>query len=131
MSAAVVAGPIGAAAGAATAPPFSDEIRAGEFPEGIKTEGVMRSQADETTFNDTGIPASGWKQVLDWIREIAISIAVATRATAMFALAIGFGLLVALKFGEGDPWVAGAAAVGFLLLVVLPVRLWWTVGRSE
>lgn len=66
-----------------------------------------------------------------WIREIALSLAVTIRSIAMFALAIGFSLLLAMKFGQGNLWIATLAAVGFLLFIVLPVRLWWAVGKSQ
>jgi hypothetical protein len=39
--------------------------------------------------------------------------------------------LVAIKIGEGSPWIAAAAAIGLLLLVVLPVRLWWLKSSSR
>lgn len=67
----------------------------------------------------------------NWLAEILISAAVAARTLAVFAAAIAFGILVAIKIGEGSPWVAAAAAGGLLLFVVLPVRLWWLVSTSR
>jgi hypothetical protein len=67
----------------------------------------------------------------NWLGEILISAGVAARTLAVFAAAIAFGILVALKIGEGSPWIAAAAAAGLLLFVVLPVRLWWLVSRSR
>jgi hypothetical protein len=66
-----------------------------------------------------------------WLREILVSVAVATRTITVFALAIAFGVCVAIKLGEGNPWVGAGTATGFLLFVVLPLRLWWMVGRSQ
>jgi len=67
----------------------------------------------------------------NWLGEILISVGVAARTLAVFAAAIAFGILVAIKIGEGSPWVAAAAAGGLLLFVVLPVRLWWLVSTSR
>jgi hypothetical protein len=66
-----------------------------------------------------------------WLREILVSAAVAARTITVFAAAVVFGVFVASKFGEGNLWVAAAAAVGALLFVVLPVRLWWLRRRSR
>lgn len=49
----------------------------------------------------------------------------AARPIAIFATAVAFGIFVAIKFGEGNPWIAAATAIGVLLFVVLPVRLWF------
>jgi len=68
----------------------------------------------------TGLPT--------WLVEILVSAAVAARTIAVFAAAVAFGILVAIKIGEGNPWVAAAAAIAVLLFVVLPLRLWWFVG---
>jgi hypothetical protein len=92
---------------------------------------VVISEANATISKNAGPPASGRKQIPDSIREIAVSIAIAIRTITVFALAIGFGLLLAMKFGHGNPWIAAGAAVGFLLFVVLPIRLWWTVARTQ
>ena len=64
-----------------------------------------------------------------WLGEILVSAAVAARTIAVFAAAVAFGILVAIKIGEGNPWVAAAAAAALLLFVVLPVRLWWSIGN--
>jgi len=66
-----------------------------------------------------------------WLREILVSVGVAARTITVFAVAVAFGVFVAIKIGEGNPWVAAAAAAGFLLFVVLPVRLWWLMRRSR
>jgi hypothetical protein len=63
-----------------------------------------------------------------WLREILASAGVAARTITVFAAAVAFGVFVAIKIGEGNLWVAAAAAAGALLFVVLPVRLWW-LGR--
>ncbi len=49
----------------------------------------------------------------------------AARPIAVFATAVAFGFFVAIQIGEGNPWIAAAVAIGILLFVVLPVRLWW------
>ena len=67
----------------------------------------------------------------NWLGEILISAGVAARTLAVFAAAIAVGILVAIKIGEGSPWIAAAAAASVLLFVVLPVRLWWLVSRSR
>jgi hypothetical protein len=61
-----------------------------------------------------------------WLREILVSVGVAARTITVFAAAVALGILVAIKIGEGNAWIAAAAAVSVLLFVVLPVRLWWT-----
>jgi len=66
-----------------------------------------------------------------WLGEILISLGVAARTITVFAAAVAFGILVAIKFGEGNPWIGAAAAVGVLLFVVLPVRLWWLGSRGR
>ena len=66
-----------------------------------------------------------------WLREILVSVSVAARPIAVFAVAVAFGIFVAIKIGEGNPWIAAAAAFGVLLFVVLPVRLWWIMRRSR
>jgi hypothetical protein len=63
------------------------------------------------------------------LREILVSVGIAARTMTVFAVAVAFGVLVAIKIGEGNPWIAAAAAVGVLLFVVLPVRLWWIGSR--
>jgi hypothetical protein len=65
-----------------------------------------------------------------WLREILLSLAVAARTITVFAVAVGFGIFVAITIGEGNLWVAAAASLGALLFVVLPVRLWWLRTRS-
>jgi hypothetical protein len=63
-----------------------------------------------------------------WLREILASAGLAARTITVFAAAVAFGILIAIKIGEGNLWVAAAASAGALLFVVLPVRLWW-LGR--
>jgi len=74
-------------------------------------------------------PLLGGSGLPTWLREILVSAAVAARTIAVFAAAVAFGILVAIKIGEGNPWVAAAAAAALLLIVVLPVRLWWSIGN--
>jgi hypothetical protein len=66
-----------------------------------------------------------------WLGEILVSVGIAARAIAVFAAAVAFGILVAIKIGEGNPWIAAAAAIGVLLFVVLPVRLRWLMSSSR
>jgi hypothetical protein len=66
-----------------------------------------------------------------WLREILVSVGVAARTITVFGAAVVLGILVAIKIGEGNPWIAAAAAVGVLLFVVLPVRLWWLTSRVD
>jgi hypothetical protein len=66
-----------------------------------------------------------------WLGEILVSVTVAARTIVVFAAAVTFGILVATKIGEGNPWIAAAAALGLLLFVVLPVRLWWFTSGSR
>jgi len=77
------------------------------------------------------MPRLGNLTLPTWLREILVSIGVAARTITVFAAAVAFGILVAIKFGEGNPWIGAAAAVGVLLFVVLPVRLWWLMRRSR
>jgi uncharacterized membrane protein YqjE len=65
-----------------------------------------------------------------WLREILVSLGIAARAVFVFAVAVAFGILVSLKVGDENPWIGAAAAIGLLLVIVLPFRLWW-VGRSR
>ena len=55
----------------------------------------------------------------------------AARTIAVFAAAVVLGILVAVKIGEGNPWIAAAAAGSVFLFVVLPVRLWWLGSRVD
>jgi hypothetical protein len=66
-----------------------------------------------------------------WLQEIMVSLGVAAATIAIFAAAVAFGILVAVKMGAGNAWIAAAAALGVLLFVVLPVRLWWLTSRSR
>ena len=66
-----------------------------------------------------------------WLAEILISLGVAARTIAVFGAAVAFGIFVAIKISEGNPWIAAAAAIGVLLFVVLPVRLWWLMSSSR
>jgi len=66
-----------------------------------------------------------------WFREILLSAAVAVRTIAVFAVAVAFGVVVAIKIDGGNLWVAAALAAGLLLFVVLPVRLWWVTSHSR
>jgi len=66
-----------------------------------------------------------------WLREILASVGVAARTITVFGAAVVLGILVAIKIGGGNPWIAAAAAVSVLLFVVLPVRLWWLGSRVD
>ena len=41
-----------------------------------------------------------------WLGEILISVGIAARTIAVFATAVAFGIFVAIKIGEGNPWIA-------------------------
>jgi hypothetical protein len=73
------------------------------------------------------MPLLGSPTLPTWLEEILVSAGVAARTIAVFAASVAFGILVAIKIGEGNPWIAAAAAAGLLLFVVLPVRLWWSI----
>ena len=73
------------------------------------------------------MPLVGNLTLPTWLAEILVSAGVG----AVFATAVAFGILVAIKIGEGSPWIAAAVAVGLLLFVVLPVRLWWLINNSR
>jgi hypothetical protein len=77
------------------------------------------------------MPLLGRPTVPTWLGEVLVSLAVAARTIAVFAVAVAFGIFVAVKIGQGNPWIAAAAAAGLLLFVVLPVRLWWSIGSSR
>lgn len=77
------------------------------------------------------MPLLGSLTLPTWLGEILASVGVAARTIAVFAAAVAFGILVAIKIGEGSPWIAAAAAIGLLLFVVLPVRLWWLMSSSR
>jgi hypothetical protein len=77
------------------------------------------------------MPLIGNLTLPTWLREILVSVCIAARTITVFAAAVAFGILVAIKIGEGNPWIAAAATVGVLLFVVLPVRLWWLGSRVD
>jgi hypothetical protein len=64
-----------------------------------------------------------------WLWEILVSLGVAARILGVFVFAIAFGIVVAIKIADGSLWVASAVAVGVLLVVVLPFRLWWVMRK--
>ena len=66
-----------------------------------------------------------------WLGEMFVSAAVAARTITVFAVAVAFGILVAIKIDHGNQWIAAAVAAGLLLFVVLPVRLWWLLNHSR
>jgi hypothetical protein len=70
-------------------------------------------------------------EMAKWLREIFVSLGVAAITLVVFAMAIGFGVVVAIKLTNGSFWVGAAAAFGFLILVVLPLRLLWVTGRQR
>lgn len=55
---------------------------------------------------------------------------VAIATLGVFLLAVGFGVLLSMITGGGI-WLGAAATLGFLILVVLPFRLWWVVAMSR
>lgn len=61
-----------------------------------------------------------------WVWEILASLGVAARIIIVFAVAVVFGVLIVIKIGNWNSWIAAAAACAVLLFVVLPVRLWWS-----
>jgi hypothetical protein len=67
----------------------------------------------------------------NWYREVLVSLSVAARVVAIFAVAVVFGVLVSLKIGNGNLWIAATAAASLLLFVVLPIRLWWLRKRAR
>jgi hypothetical protein len=77
------------------------------------------------------MPLLGSPTLPAWLGEILVSVTVAARTIAVFAAAVAFGILVAIKIGEGSPWIAAAAAAALLLFVILPVRLWWSLSSSR
>lgn len=77
------------------------------------------------------MPLLGSLTLPSWLREILVSVGVAARTITVFAAAVAFGILVAIKFGEGNPWIAAVTAVGVLLFVILPVRLWCLGSRGR
>jgi hypothetical protein len=61
-----------------------------------------------------------------WLRELLASVGIAARIITVFGAAVVFGVLIAIKIGNWNPWIAAAVACAVLLFVVLPVRLWWS-----
>jgi hypothetical protein len=66
-----------------------------------------------------------------WLREIFVSLSIAAITLLAFALAIAVGLLVSSVISNGSWWVSATAAVAFLLLVLLPLRLWWVMRTAR
>jgi hypothetical protein len=66
-----------------------------------------------------------------WLWEILISLGLAIRVLTVFIVSVAFGIFMALKVGDGKPWVAAAFTAGVLVFVVLPLRLWWIMRRSR
>jgi hypothetical protein len=66
-----------------------------------------------------------------WLREILVSLGVAAITLLAFAVAISFGIVVAIKLANGSFWIGAAAALCFLMLVVLPLRLLWVIKKSR
>jgi hypothetical protein len=61
-----------------------------------------------------------------WLWEILASVGIAARIITVFGAAVVTGVLIAIKIGDWNPWIAATAACAVLLFVVLPVRLWWS-----
>jgi hypothetical protein len=61
-----------------------------------------------------------------WLWEILASVGIAARIITVFGAAVVFGVLIAIKIGNWNPWIAAAAACAVLLFGFLPVRLWWS-----
>ena len=77
------------------------------------------------------MPLPGHLTLPTWLREILVSVGIAARTITVFAAAVGFGILIAIEVGEGNPWIAASAAVGVLLFIVLLARLWWMSSRGR
>jgi hypothetical protein len=73
-------------------------------------------------FGDVRVRSVG--RLPDWARELLTILGLVARVTVVFAVAVLLGVFVAIKLGDGNSWLAAAVAAGFLLFVVLPVRLW-------
>jgi len=71
-------------------------------------------------------PLTGSLALPTWLREILLSVGIAARAIGVFAAAVAFGILVAIRIDAGNLWIAAAIAAGLLLFVILPIRLWLT-----
>jgi hypothetical protein len=67
---------------------------------------------------------------LKWLREILVNVGVAAITLAIFAVALVFGVVVA-QLADGNLWVCVAATLGFLILIVLPLRLLWVARTSR
>jgi hypothetical protein len=65
-----------------------------------------------------------------FLREILATISAVAITLFAFLVAIAFGVLVLVKITNGGWLVGMLASVGFLLFVVLPLRLWWVIKRS-
>jgi hypothetical protein len=65
------------------------------------------------------------------LREILISLCVAGITLSIFAVAIAVGLLASIAIDSGG-WLVGATvSIAFLLVVVLPLRLWWVTRNAR
>jgi hypothetical protein len=73
------------------------------------------SEISTTTPPEPETTASSTRNLIpNWLRDILVSVGVATRAITVFALAIAFGVVVAIKLGEGNLWFGAGAAIGLL-----------------
>lgn len=64
-----------------------------------------------------------------WLRDVFVDLGAVVATAAIFMAAFVFGLLVAVKLGSNQPWTGILAAVGFLVFVAVPLRLWWVLRR--
>ena len=64
-----------------------------------------------------------------WLREIVSDLRAIAATGMVFVAASVVGFFVAVKLASGQPWIGIIAAVGFLVLIALPLRLWWTLWR--
>ena len=66
-----------------------------------------------------------------WLRETLVSISIAAITLSTFAVAIAVGVLISTTMSSGSWWVGATTAVAFLVLVALPLRLWWVMKKSR
>jgi hypothetical protein len=81
-------------------------------------------------FRAIGVSAY-WGRMPAWLRQALVKFGVALVTIAIFAAAIASGFFVAITLGNGRPWVAIVTTVGVLLIVVLPLRLWWVLWQAR
>jgi len=65
-----------------------------------------------------------------FLREILATISAGAITLFAFLFAIAFGVFISGEIANGSWLVGMLASVGFLLFVVLPLRLWWVMKRG-